>query len=372
MTVIKTVTHLMHKGGKFTFSCECDHESLALIDGAVAQYYHARRIPIHPDQAVLLERTTTRRSIFGTAAIEGNPLTEDEVDIILQEKQIVGKQEALLEIQNLKNAYAEFNHPSDKPFFVSEELIKAIHRVLTTGINYYHNSPGNYRNEIVKVGDINHGGVYTPPRTLDDIKALMKLFVKWINSKEMLEANVFIRAAAAHYYLAKIHPFQDGNGRTSRLLETIILTNGGINIVSAMLSDFYYRNIDDYFVAFSKARKENSFAPFLRFVGNGFISSLNEYENTVIDMVGRQLIKVYISDCLIQKKIFQRQYDLLMALLDIERGFSLPSLYLDSVLKHIYASVSESTARRDIKKLLQLNLIVKEGDLYVLNLSVLN
>lgn len=363
----------MHKGGQFTLNCEYDMDTFMLVDMATIQYESIKRIPILPDQAALLETDLMRRSIFGTAAIEGNPLSEEQVGAILQGGRMIGTEQAQREIHNLKEAYAVFNEKfeADAPFLVSEELIKAIHRTLTDGIDYFHNSPGNYRNEIVKVGDANHGGVYTPPKTLDDVKILMALFVEWINSKEMLEANVFIRAAAAHYHLAKIHPFQDGNGRTARLLEAIILAKGGIRTVPPMLSNFYYRHVDDYFVAFSEARKQKSFAPFLKFFATGLTASLKELENIVIGMATEQLIKNYIADCFEKKKISQRLYDLLVVLQQTGQSFTLSTLYTNPVLKALYVTVSESTARRDIKKLQEMKFVVEREGAYWLNDGVL-
>ena len=128
----------------------------------------------------------------------------------------------------------------------------------------------------MKVGNEEHGGVYTPPKILDDIKNLMKEFIDWINSPDVLQEDPVIRAACAHYYFALIHPFGDGNGRTARAIEAILLRSSGFRFVYNMLSNFYYKNIDDYFWSFSLAgrNKEGDITPFLEFFRKGLLLTL--------------------------------------------------------------------------------------------------
>lgn len=123
-------------------------------------------------------------------------------------------------------------------FNITESFCKNIHSLMTKDTTYNGNIAGSYRNMMVNVGDHNHGGIYTPPRTLDDIKTLMAIFIDWINSDAVLTMGPFIRAALAHYYIALIHPFQDGNGRTARFIEASILRASGISCVAFVMSNY--------------------------------------------------------------------------------------------------------------------------------------
>ncbi|WP_415713513.1 Fic family protein [Maridesulfovibrio sp.] len=368
------VEHMTHKTGKFLFSCECDFSIVyPLIIEARTLYNSVRKLPVLPNIFAELETDLIKRSIFGTAAIEGNPLSEDEVGDILAsdaESSAGLKKRAELEIHNLRVLYEELEFKSEgyEQLILEEKYIKNVHKIITNGIDYHHNSPGNYRNEAVKVGDASHGGVYTPPKTLDDVRNLMKIFCEWINSSDLLNLDTTMRAAVAHYHLGMIHPFQDGNGRTSRFIEASILKKSGIKLIPSMMSNYYYRNIDDYFIAFSESRKAKSMTPFLKFYYQGMIESLEEVQDRVVGVLNVVLLRDYLSFNRENRIITVRQYDLLILLIETKKDFSLRSLFGDPIFKSLYKDVAESTARRDIKKLSELGFIVPiEGKKYVLD-----
>ncbi|SDL39131.1 Fic family protein [Maridesulfovibrio ferrireducens] len=369
---IPVIKHLTHKSGNFIFSCECDELVInPLMVEFNTLYESIKKLPVLPSLFAKLETDLIRSSIFGTAAIEGNPLSEEEVRDILNEEdenevednnkniEVEFRSRAQFEIRNLKVLYSllgkhEVANPQSLLF---EEFIKTTHSIVTTNIDYHHNSPGIYRNEVVEVGDKNHGGVYKPPKTLDDIKTLMGIFIEWINSPEMLEVDHSLKAALAHYHLAMIHPFQDGNGRTARFVEASLLKVGGASLVAPMMSNFYYRNIDEYFISFSKSRKAKDMTPFLQFYYRGLIESLEEVQDKVVGVLNVLLFKDYMSSARKNKHITSRQHDLVLQLIETKKEFSLRSLYADPVFKPLYVSVAESTSRRDIKKLVGLKVI---------------
>ncbi|MDY6851503.1 MAG: Fic family protein, partial [Thermodesulfobacteriota bacterium] len=210
------------KSGKFIFSRKYSQEKLlGLLVEARVLYQTVGDLPILPKLAAQLKEEVIRRSIFGTAAIEGNPLTEEEVGLIISEAdQTKETDRARTEIRNLKTAYDITNGLgwAEAASELDEEVIRKIHKTITLGIEHKYNVPGQYRNIRVEVGDRGHGGVYVPPKCLPDIEKLLKEFIVWINSGEVTALEPPIRAALAHYYLALIHPFGDGNGRTARIV----------------------------------------------------------------------------------------------------------------------------------------------------------
>ncbi|MBG0789086.1 MAG: Fic family protein [Desulfovibrionaceae bacterium] len=357
MSKVPVVEHLTHKSGKFIFSCEYDPEVIMpKMIAATILYSAVSELPILPQYSAQLKEDLIRRSIFGTAAIEGNKLTEDEVsEVLSKEKKTKLKNQAELEIDGLKRIYKLLDgKKSEDTWIVREKLIKNVHHVLTARLDYYHNSPGNYRNEPVFVGNAEHGGVYKPPKTLSDIKTLMGIFTEWINSEEMKAVDPMIRACAAHYHLAKIHPFQDGNGRTSRFIEAMILDRAGIKYLPQMMSNYYYKNIDDYFISFSKTQRANNkqdITPFLSFYFDGIISSIKDIKEQVTFFIRKLSLKDFYYFQKRDKKITQRQLELLLLALETLIEFSFSDLFSHPVLKPLYRDVSESTARRDLKKL---------------------
>lgn len=368
---------LTFKSGKFVFGRKFDRDKLLkpIIEAQIL-YKTVSYLPILPNLAEKLEEEIIRRSIFGTAAIEGNPLNEEEVNRILSRPESTEKlEQAKQEIRNLKTAYdfVASLQPSGSPLELTEDIVKKVHHIITKDIEYPYNRPGHYRDHIVKVGNEEHGGIYTPPKILADIETLMKEFISWINSKEITEGEPAIRAGLAHYHLALIHPFGDGNGRTARLIEALLLRTAGIKYVPIMLSNFYYRNMDEYFWTFSNSinNKEKDITPFMEFFFRGVIDSLEDIRERITSLIRTLALRDYYSFLKGEKAITQRQHDLLTILLEQLQPLRLVDLLHKPPFTMLYGKVSERTARRDLKQLLDNNLLNLEGNSYTLNLRVL-
>ena len=367
------------KSGYFSFSRKYSVRELQpLRIEARVLYETVKDLPILPVLATDLEQDLIRRSIFGTAALEGNPLTEERVaEIIINSEIIQPEARAEIEIKNLKNTYDLLKtiDTFEAPPMINEDLIKTVHKTITLGIEDNQNNPGQYRNHLVRVGDIQHGGVYTPPKILKDIEMLMSGFIEWINSEEILSLDKEIRAALAHYYLGLIHPFGDGNGRTARFIEALILRLSGLKYVPVMLSNYYYRNLDEYFWVFSKSIKsnDNDVTPFLKFVLAGFVESLKEIKERIVFYIRKFSLRDFYASLKENKTITQRQHDLLIVLLENNfPAFKLNDLYNLTTLNILYRQVSERTARRDLDKLKKMGLVKPtEDNKYITNMEVL-
>jgi Fic family protein len=365
------------KSGNFVFSRKFD-EGLILpkLSRADALYESIQLLPILPGYASQLEEELIRKSIHGTAAIEGNPLKEEEVEEVLAGKKGRFPARSEKEVENLKTAYALVTHSARHgSSFVPlpEETIKTTHYFTTKGLDYPLNEPGAYRHSEVKVGDKAHGGVYRPPRMRKDIQDLMSGFISWINEEEMREVHPALRAALAHYHVACIHPFGDGNGRTARLLETLLMTWSGIEYVPKMLSNYYYKNMDDYFIVFreSQKNKNHDITPFLNFFVNGLLSSLKELQEKIISQLRPLTLKDHFETLRQTNKITQRQHDLLKMLLSWGASFTLRDLASKSPFDVIYRDVTERTARRDVDRLMSLKCLGMSNTGYVLNTRML-
>lgn len=323
-------------------------------------------LPILPNMASQLELEVHYRSIAGTAAIENNPLTENDVKTLAEGKDVDGySQKHKQEILNLIEVYKILSRVNiTSPLIIDEKFIKNIHKDITKDVEHEYNIPGNYRNNEVFVGDKAHGGTYKPPKILKDIQNLMKEFISWINSKEVLSLEPILRAALAHYHLCLIHPFADGNGRTARLLEAVLLKSAGMKYVLKELSNYYYRNIDDYYIGFSKSIKlkdQNDVSPFLEVMLNGTIKSLKQIKTKIIDIIRLLSLKDYFRFLLESKDLTKRQHNFLQILLSSRKVIVFNDLFTDPMFEALYGSnVSKQTARRDMKKFLSLGLLIEE------------
>ncbi len=365
------------KSGRFAFSRYYSPERILELDlRAKILYATIVDLPILPTLSSKLEEDVIRRSIYGTAAIEGNPLTEEQVQGVLElspEGKSPIEERAEREIANLRVAYRILDEAETEDHRISEGLIRRIHKLITLGIEHPENIPGKYRGHIVKVGDKDHGGVYTPPKNLADVRILMKDFVRWMNGNDVIQLDPVIRGALAHYHLALIHPFGDGNGRTARLIEALIMRRAGIRYAPLMLSNYYYKNIDEYFWAFSKSikNKEKDVTPFLEIVFKGLCESLEEIKGRITHFIRLFTMRDYFAFLREDRGITQRQHDLLGILLDYLAPFTLNDLYSKPMFRLLYRSVSERTARRDLHRLESMNILSKKNGEYLLNLKAL-
>lgn len=363
------------KAGKFVLSRNFRPEDIQ--EGSLrfrSLYAVLAATPILPNIADRLDRELIRRSVFSTAAIEGNLLSEERVSEILDEPSILRSERADQEIDNLGRAYTRFKAPpkdkSRTPLVVSEEYIREINRLVTANIDVEHHSPGMYRNVPVEVGDARHGGAYKPPKSLEDIKTVMAAFVAWLNSEEVLAEGPLVRAFLAHYHLGRIHPFCDGNGRTARLLEATILTHSGYRFIPQTLSNHYYTHVDDYYVAFREAEKAASddVTPFLVFCFKMLVLAVEEVQDRVHWHIRLLALRDFYNVSLQQRIISRRQYDLLQILLTHgDNPFTLQDLFLDPAFAPLYRSVTERTARRDLERLEKGQFLLTKGDKRLLN-----
>jgi len=374
------ITFELSNQRRFTFSCKYDDERLKqyIIEARVL-YRTIMDLPILPNLASGLEEELIKRSIFGTAAIEGNPLTEKQVVELIEDKNINDTSPILRtnqEIINLRTTYKVINDmltKSNEPIILESDLA-IIHRLITKDIDYTGNTPGQYRNHQVKVGDTSHGGIYTPPYIGKDIKFLMNKLIDWLNSKEIMELNPIIRAAIAHYHFSIIHPFGDGNGRVARVLEAYLLMSAKIKYVPLMLSNYYYKNIDEYYWVFSKTLKsdDSDISLFLEFVLKGFVESLNEIKDKITFFIRRFTLRDYYNYLKEGKQINKRQFELLNILLNHNVEFSSKELAVIAPFNLIYRNLSERTINRDIQNLINRNfIIVTSNKKYKINMNAL-
>ncbi len=371
---------MTYKSGKFYFTDVYDQNRIAnlLLHANILQNT-ILSLPLLPDWSSQINPEIMYNSIAGTAAIEGNAINEQDVRKIAEGKapEAQYSQKHQTEIKNLINAYTLIDNISvaQQPFKLSEELVCELHRVITIDIPDENNIPGAYRNGKVYVGDTAHGGIYTPPKILEDITRLMQEFIEWINCEDITNKPPFIRATLAHYHFALIHPFWDGNGRVARLIEALLLQSAGIKYAPKSLSNYYYKHVDDYYIAFSKSIKEKKeITSFLEFTLKGVINILLQMKEVIIFFIKKLALRDYLHVLLNnEKRISKRQHDLISLLLDKSNDtVSLNELSAKRPYSLLYRRVSSQTARRDLKKLLEIKLLrIDESGRYLINLDAL-
>ena len=204
------------------FKMRLDQDSPELV--ALIQVIHAiaglvKALPLPPDVDRRLNALNIARAVAGTTGIEGSTLTVDEVEQILsnpgREVLSPSRDSEVAEARNAEEVMNYIARTSNNE--ITEPLICRLHELTTEGIPYEGNLPGRYRSHPAIAGN------YLPPATNDEIRRLMGDFVSWINSGPRRNWDSAVRAVVGHFYLVSIHPFGDGNGRTSRALESFVL-----------------------------------------------------------------------------------------------------------------------------------------------------
>ena len=170
-------------------------------------------------------------------------------------------------------------HPDDS---LTEPLLLQFHQILTAGINYAHNEPGRYRSHAVNVGP------YRPPSTQQEVRNLMTAFFTWFNTGSPINWDPVLRAIIAHFYVVSIHPFGDGNGRTSRAVESFLLYKAGVNVRGYYsLANYYYQHRDEYIYHLNdiQMRGGSDLTPFASFALRGLVQELQAVHNEVLEEV---------------------------------------------------------------------------------------
>jgi len=164
---------------------------------------------------------------YSSNALEGNSLTLSETKVLLEDGITVGG-------KPIRDCYEATGHAKAYDYMltaarsgelsITEDMICRLHFLFYNGIDP--DNAGRYRTEQVFIT----GTEYLPP-TAEDVPGCMASFVSELTEKQGALHPIEL-AAYAHRRLVDIHPFQDGNGRTARLLMNLILVNRGYCIVS--------------------------------------------------------------------------------------------------------------------------------------------
>lgn len=187
--------------------------------------------------------------------IEGTELTLSEAQNILAGKTVKGvRPDDRQELLNYKDAIDFVSEYLDRKSEITEEIIKDIHRILVKDVRGGSLEPGSYRKVQNYVANSMTGEIIYKPPASNQVPALMKEFVDWLNEEKDISA-ILIAGVAQHRFV-DIHPFLDGNGRTARVLCTLILYQNGYDFKRLFsLSEYYDKNRREYYDAIQKVRE---------------------------------------------------------------------------------------------------------------------
>ena len=187
---------------------------------------------------VELEKIARAVSTYASTSIEGNPLPLTEVKKILKSKP-AHIRDSEKEVLNYNQALQALNEKLEKgQVRLSLELILRIQKQITEGLLPKFES-GRFREKPVVVNDPRtRKAIYLPPDA-KDVKMLMGNLIEFVNGNRNV-IDPLILAGIFHKQMVIIHPFMDGNGRTTRLVTKVLLVEMGLNIFNLFSFENYY------------------------------------------------------------------------------------------------------------------------------------
>lgn len=366
-----------------------------LLGEIQARIDHINRIPIPPDDSDLLGRAYLAKGAHSTTAIEGNSFSEDEVAKIIEGKLQAPPSRAYQQ-QQIDNMVEAFNAVADRqlrgsnpPFTL--DLLNCCHKIVLNNLEESLASEvaiGALRRHRVMAGRY----LAAPP---EECPRLINLYCDWLNQDMQATAGYeiaaqIIKALAAHVYFAWIHPYGDGNGRMTRLIEFMILLRAGVPDVAAhLLSNFYNKTRDQYYLRLQASHGEyrdgsypekSNLQGFISYALQGFKDELDEQFSIIHSMQVRIIWRDYIhaefrkrfSENLSRAR--QRQKRLILDLTVHRFDEPVTKEQIRDVTPALYLAYAERNKRmiqRDLNALVDMELLLFDETGYKPNANIL-
>lgn len=241
-------------------------------------------LPITAKMIASLRETARISSTHHSTAIEGNKLSFNEVqEIIKGGGHFPNREKDETEVLNYYNALDYLDIIAQHRTPIHENDIKKLHGISFLGKN----KPTPYRDgqNVIRAGKL---VVYIPPKE-SDVSQLMQDLILWINDSVDGGLPIPIIAGLAHYQFATIHPYYDGNGRTARLLATLILHKYGYGLKGIYsLEEYYSKDLNAYYSALTVGSDEDYYD------GKRESADLTQFLEYFIDGMDQSFVNVKI------------------------------------------------------------------------------
>lgn len=372
-----------------------------MLGEARSKSEHVRRSLLRPEVAEELLKIFLIKGAVATTAIEGNTLSEQEAREVIDGDRELPPSKRYLG-QEVKNIISACNLIRDAVIPERDEddagdrgdlsvsLIRDYNRLVLQDLEHEDGVvPGELRSHSVVVG--NYRGA--PAR---DCEYLLERMCEWLNSADFeppdgdLEEDLrwplaILKAIIAHLYIAWIHPFGDGNGRTARLLEMhILMAEGFPQPACQLLSNHYNRTRSEYYRQLGLASKNQDPMGFVVYAARGFVDELRSQLHRIWSMQYLDRWEQYVYQVFGELRT-DTDHRRLRLIKDLSResiqdnGKPLPDLVpkqrnelrrLSADLATMYATKTDRTLSRDINALVEMNLIFRSGQFYFPNSDV--
>ncbi len=352
-----------------------------LLGEARSKIAHIAGSLLNPEVAREMHIVYLAKGVLATTAIEGNTLSEDEARRRIEGRLVLPPSREYLG-QEIDNILAAFNSIKDELVAgvappMSRQTIENYNRLILQGLELEEGVvPGEIPTYAVGVG-----GYAGAPR--EDCELLLERLSDWLNGPDFAPRGsdweipmAIVKAILAHLYIAWIHPFGDGNGRTARLMELRILLEAGVPTPAThLLSNHYNQTRTEYYRQLRNAsRSDAGVLPFVRYALQGFVDGLRDQLSTIrAQQFGdrwEQYIYQQFGRATTPARLRQRQLVLEMSKVDepMTRD-ELPTL--SRGLLKMYGAKTGKALTRDINVVMKMGLIRRHGNGYVPNKRII-
>ena len=235
--------------------------------GRITSFNSLKRMPT-------LRRNNKIRSIHSSLVIEANSLSLNQVRDVIAGRQVIGPYK---EIQEVKNAYNAYDKISEFDGFSESDLLKA-HEILTNTIEY---DAGQYRDHGEGVFDGEKVIFVAPPENM--VPLLMRDLFYWLKNDD--ETHILIKSCVFHYEFVFIHPFSDGNGRTVRLWQNVLLTKWNPLFEYIPIESRIQKYQTEYYEVIAKCHSIGNSDKFIEFM----LRMIDEVLDEVIESISKEV-----------------------------------------------------------------------------------
>jgi len=335
---------------------------------------------LKPETGQKLHQLFLAKGVHATTAIEGNTLNEEDALRAIQGTLDLPRSQRYLG-QEIRNIIDAANEIKDELVFSAE----ASTNLTRKKIEHYNALvlrdlpidegvvPGKIRDHSVGVGRY-RGAPH------QDCLYLMDRLCHWLNASELNAAEpdkrvpfAILKAVIAHLYIAWIHPFGDGNGRTARLVEVQILLAAELPAPAChLLSNHYNLTRTEYYRQLDQASRTENPVPFIEYAVRGLVDGLGEALEKIRARQFEDRWEQYVYETFgeLKTEADRRRLRLVLDLTDRYQETLAPTTKqelrrLSPVLSEAYAGKTVKTLSRDLNAILAMGLLEEDDGGYV-------
>jgi Fic family protein len=320
----------------------------ALIEAARQLIDNASLIPAWERQ---FQEEAMIRQTYHSTHIEGNKLSFTEAQKVFlegQQAKVIGRDRDIQEIINYRNVIKYINE--HQSLELNEATLLQMHQVIVDKL-LDESQAGQYRQVQVAIINNHTQEVVFQPPTSTAVPGLVQHFFTWLQSSEAQLIPAPLKAGILHYELVRIHPFVDGNGRTARVMATLLLYKEGYDIRQFFSLDEYYdQDAATYYRSLQSANETGQLTEWLEYFIHGLAVEFNRVKERVIELSRDHALKSKLG----RISLTDRQVKLLKFMESHDR-------IANTDWQQLIPGVSDDTILRDLKDLIKKKLVKKRG-----------